>query len=164
MLEHMPGPGQGRSTTKGFLFYVLTFLLLSIRNETRAGNSSLFFNFDHNVGIAQAAFHYKSHYVEALLLGCYSVEINSILVTGFQLREFHSGCYIGQRISTVEFEIESRAHCLGSGVDNCPLNIERIVWTENRIINRSATDDVTGILWFGSGASTASTCSTGNRR
>src|SRR5574341_620107 len=116
--------------------------------------SLLFLHEDSDIAITELAFHYKCHYVEAYLIRAGCIKDHRELIPWFQFRELYPS-NSGHLRPTPIFEIKSRMHCLGPGIDNRPFNIKGFVRAENCIIKWSAVDDVTGIIQLGCAPSTS---------
>jgi hypothetical protein len=127
------------------------------RTEIQITKIPLSLHNDGNIWIAKLAINEICHNMETLLAWSYCIKVNGVLLAGLQFREFYAArsSHFGP---TQIFEIESCGHGLGSGVDNCPHNIEFSVWSENGVIKRSAANGATGILGFCRRGSSSSCC------
>src|SRR5215203_3332975 len=140
MLAHTPGPGSRLRTTAGTSSYAFAFFLFT----SGAGQKWFRLSLHHNccIWIAQAAFHDKRHDICTFPVRCDSIKVHGVLFARSQLRKFHT-IYICHKSSDTKLEIKPGDHCLCTGVDDRPFNIEGIVWFVNCVIARSAVDAVT---------------------
>ena len=119
--------------TNNFDLLVAVIFSSSTSEPDQDTDSRLFFDDDGRIGKAQTAFYTERHDIGAFFTRGHGVKAYCSRRARFQFRKFNQ-CSSGQLRSVVIFEIQSRLHCPGAGVDNCPFDIKAIIGSEDGII------------------------------